>query len=75
MAMVNLKLNTKHVCRRSLKFFLSGLSSIFKDCCFEMKRLKKAIFHYVLYEINCLGLGVGFCLGFFVLVCWLKFVL
>lgn len=73
MAMVSPKLNTKHVCRRSFAFFLSGLSYIFKECCFEMKSFKKKI-HLVLCfgmcEINCLGTSV-FC-GLF--VC-LKFIL
>lgn len=47
MAVVNPKLNTKHVCRRLHTFFLLGLSSIFKECCLEMKSLKISI-HYVL---------------------------
>lgn len=49
MAMVSPKMNTKHVCRRSFAFFLSGLSYIFKECCFKMKSFKKkSILYYVL---------------------------
>lgn len=67
MAMVNPKLNTKHVCRRSFTFFLSGLSSIFKECCFEMKILKKSIFYYVLacVKLTVWGWVWVFLVGFF----------
>lgn len=40
MAMVNPKLNTCLYKGIYLHFFILGLSSIFKECCFEMKGFK-----------------------------------